>query len=178
MINYTPNPKGNVHQSQNLVEVATLSNLMPYPKNQATLDILSIPICRSKPYIENLDYNQIQPNQQHDVADDTVVPNGADNRANHENENIVHIVNRSEWNEEQKHKIVKIDNEERRKGRGFMRRVKQHWFAVYPKDPRTVQILIDNAKRLKSDGWETLLDNFQDEVESKYSPKLMTQEKI
>ena len=80
------------HQSRNLVEVANLSKLMPYPENQATLDGLLIPVCRSKLFMEDLDYNQTQPNQQHDVADDIVVPNCAENRANHDNENMVHIL--------------------------------------------------------------------------------------
>ena len=62
--------------------------------------------------MEDLNYNQTQPNQQHDVVDDIVVPNGAENRANHDKENMVHIMNRSEWTEEQNHGIVKIDTEE------------------------------------------------------------------
>ena len=45
--------------------------------------------------MENLDNNQIEPNQTHDVADETVVPNGAENRADHEN-NTIYIVNNSE----------------------------------------------------------------------------------
>ena len=138
---------------------------MPYPENWATLDGLLIPVCRSKPFMEDLDYNQTQPNQQHDVADDIVVPNGAENRANHDNENMVHIVNRSEWTEEQKHRIVKIDTEERRRGKGFMRRVKQRWDATYPTDPRTAQNLIDNAKRFKKEGWGAPVNISQDEVE-------------
>ena len=31
--------------------------------------------------MEDLDKNQFQPNQLHDIADDTVVPNDAENRA-------------------------------------------------------------------------------------------------
>ena len=137
---------------------------MPYSENRATLDGLLTPVCTSTLYMEDLDYNQIQPNQLHDVADDTVVPNGAENRANHDNENVVHIVNRSEWTKEQKHKIVEIGTEERRRGKGLMRRVKQRWDAEYPADPRTAQNLIDNAKRFKKEGWGRPVDN-QDEVE-------------
>ena len=159
------------HQSRNLVEVANLSKLMPYPENRATLDGLLIPVCRSKLFMEDLDYNQTQPNQQHDVADDIVAPNGAENRANHDNENMVHIMNRSEWTKEQKHRIVKIDTEERRKGKGFMRRVKQRWDATYPTDPRTAQNLIDNAKRFKKEGWGTPVNISQDEVEEQVQPQ-------
>ena len=38
--------------------------------------------CVDQNLLLDLDYNQTQPNQQHDVADDIVVPNGAENRAN------------------------------------------------------------------------------------------------
>ena len=113
--------------------------------------------------MEDLDYNQIQPNQLHDVADDIVVLNGAENRANHDNENLVHIVNGSEWTEEQKHKVVKIDTEERQRGKGFMRRVKQRWDTEYPMNPRTTQNLTDNAKRFKKEGFGRP-DNNQNEV--------------
>ena len=32
---------------------------MPYPENRETLDGLLIPVCRLKPFMEDLDYNQI-----------------------------------------------------------------------------------------------------------------------
>ena len=89
--------------------------------------------------MEDFDYNQIQQNQLHDVADDTMMPDGAENRADHDNENVVHIVNGSEWTEQQQHKVVDIDTEERRRGKGFMQRVKQRWEAEYPTNPTTVQ---------------------------------------
>ena len=46
-----------------------------------------------EPYIEDLDNNQIQPNQPHDVADNKVAQTGAENIANHDNDNKVHIMN-------------------------------------------------------------------------------------
>ena len=52
-----------------------------------------------------------------------------------------------------------------------MRTVKQYWDAAYPTDPRTAQNPIDNAKRFKNDGWGTLLDNLQDEVEEQVQPQ-------
>ena len=82
----------------------------------ATLDGLLIPVCNSKPFMDDLDNNQFQPNQLHDVADDTVAPKDADNRANHDNNNIVHLMNNREWTNEQKHRIVEIDMLERRRG--------------------------------------------------------------
>ena len=69
----------------------------------------------------NLDNNQFQPNQLHDVADDTVAPNDAENRANHDNKNIVHLMNNREWTNEQKHRIAEIDMLEQRRGKNFMR---------------------------------------------------------
>ena len=79
------------------------------------------PVRKKKHFMGDLDYNQINPNQLHDVADDTVVPNGAENRAHYDNDGIVHIMNSREWTDEQKHKLVEIDTQERRRGKNFMR---------------------------------------------------------
>ena len=146
-----------------MVEVATLSKPMPSPENRATLDGLLIPVCKSKPFMDD---NQFQPNQLHDVADDTVAPNDAENRANHDNNNIVHLMNNREWTNEQKHRIVKIDMLERRRGKNFMRQVKERWDTEYPGIARTAQNLIDNARRFKKEGWgrPVEIDN-RDEVE-------------
>ena len=51
-------------------------------------------------YTEDLDNNQSQSNKLDDVADDTVTRIGAENRANHDSDNIAHIINNREWNEE------------------------------------------------------------------------------
>ena len=67
----------------------------------------------------DLDNIQFQPISQ-DIVDETVVPVGADNQMNLEN-NRVCIMNNREWTKEQKHRIVKIDHEERLKGRNFMK---------------------------------------------------------
>lgn len=99
--------------------------------------------------LENI---QLQPNQLRDVAENPVVPIGADNRQHLENENYVHAVNGGEWTQEQKQKTIDIDTEERRRGKGFMRRIKQRWETEYPMHPRTAQNLIDNASRFKKDG--------------------------
>ena len=116
--------------------------------------------------MEDLDNNQFQPNQPHDVADDTVVPTDAENRANHDNDNIVHMMDNRKWTDEQKHKIVEIDIQERRRGKYFMRRVKERWDAEYLRIVRTAQNLIDNAGRFKKEGWgrQAEIDN-QNEVE-------------
>ena len=39
-----------------------------------------------KPHMEDLDNNQFQSNQLHDIANDTVAQIGAENKANHNNE--------------------------------------------------------------------------------------------
>ena len=103
--------------------------------------------------MEDLDNNQFQPNQLHDLADYPVAQLDAENIANHENESIVHIVNNREWTGEQKNRIVEIDIQERRRGKNFMKRVKERWDAEYPHDRRTAQNLTDNARRFKKEGW-------------------------
>ena len=139
---------------------------MPYPENRATLDGLLIPVYKSKPFMDDLDNNQFQPNQLHDVADDTVVPNDAENRANHDNNNIVHLMNNREWTNEQKHRIVEINMLERRRGKNFMRRVKERWDAEYPGIARTAQNLIDDVRRFKKEGWGRPVEtDNRDEVE-------------
>ena len=65
-------------------------------------------------------------------------------------------MNNHELTEEQKHKIVEIDIQEHRRGKNVMKRVKQRWDAEYPGSKRTAQNLIDNARRLKQEGWGRL----------------------
>ena len=91
---------------------------MPYPENRVTLDGLFIPVCQSDLiWKTDLDNNQFQPNQSHDIANDTVAQTGAGNRANHDNGDIVHIMNNREWTEEQKRKLVEIGRQEKRRGK-------------------------------------------------------------
>ena len=61
-------------------------------------------------------------------------------------------MNNRERSEKQKHKLVKIDRQERRRGKNFMKRVKARWDAVYPTTRRTAQNLIHNARRFKKEG--------------------------
>ena len=83
------------------------------------------------------------------------------NRANHDNDDKVHIMNNREWTEEQKCK-----SGEERRGRNFMKRVKARWNASYPASRRTEQNLSDNARRFKKEGWgrPAELEN-RDEIE-------------
>ena len=64
---------------------------------------------------------------------------GVENRVNHDNDDIVHIINNSEWTEEQKCKLVEIDRQERRRGKNFMKRVKARWDTGYPASRRPTQ---------------------------------------
>ena len=59
--------------------------------------------------------------------------------------------NKSEWTLEMKINLVKIDRDERKKGRGFMKRMKEAWEERYSNKPMTVQCLRDNATRFKND---------------------------
>ena len=108
--------------------------------------------CVTKYYfMGDLDYIQFQPISQ-DIADDAVVPLGAENQANLET-NRVRITNNCEWSDEQKHRIVEIDIQERQKGKSFMKRIKQIWDLEFPESNRTAQNLLDNARRFKKEGW-------------------------
>ena len=57
-----------------------------------------------------------------------------------------------EWTTEMKIELVTLDQEERAKGRGFMKRVKDRWDAKYPEyQSVSWQKLRDNAARFKKD---------------------------
>ena len=58
----------------------------------------------------------------------------------------------TEWNTEIKIGLIIIDEEERQKGRGFMKRVKERWDAKHPEHATaSMQNLRDNASRFKKD---------------------------
>ena len=72
----------------------------------------------------DIDQNQFQPQQTHDVANETVVEKvDAENIASQLHNNDVHIVNKGEWTNEEKLKIVQINREERERGKNFMKRI-------------------------------------------------------
>ena len=57
-----------------------------------------------------------------------------------------------DWTTEMKISLVTIDDEERRKGRGFMKRVKERWDEKYPEYRQASwQKLRDNAVRFKKE---------------------------
>ena len=84
-----------------------------------------------------------------------MVPLGVDNQANLEN-NRVRMTNNREWSEEQNHRIVEIDHQERRKGKDFMKLIKRRWDLEFLESKGTTQNLVDNARRLKKEGWAEL----------------------
>ena len=90
-----------------------------------------------------------------------MAPLDADDMVNHNNNNRVHTMNYRDWMDEQKKGIVEIDENERKRGRNFMKRIKNRWEAEYPNNRRTAQNLIGNAKRFKKEGWGTNKNNDQ-----------------
>ena len=51
------------------------------------------------------------------------------------------------------HWIDKTDTEERKKGKRFMKRVKERWDTEFPTVAKTAQNLINSAKRFGKEGW-------------------------
>ena len=57
-----------------------------------------------------------------------------------------------EWTTEMKVRLVQIDDEERKRGRGFIKRVKERWADEYPEHARaSIQKLRDNAARFRKE---------------------------
>ena len=115
-----------------------------------------IPVRRKLLIMGDLDDIQFQPILQ-DIAGNTVVPLGADNQANLEN-NRIRITNNREWSDEQKHRIVKIDHQETTKGKNFMKRITRRWGLEFLGSKRTAQNLVDNARRFKKEGWGNMTE--------------------
>ena len=57
-------------------------------------------------FMGDLDNDQMNPNILHDFADNTVVPAGAENGANHGNNRRVHLMNNRERTNEQGNRLV------------------------------------------------------------------------
>ena len=121
---------------------------------------------------------QNQPNLTLGVADRTVAQlTGAENKADRERDNRLHTMNCREWTDEEKKRVVEdsinseaqerdtqsknvewttemkvrlvqIDDEERKRGKRFMKRVKERWVDQYPEHATaSIQKLRDNAAR-------------------------------
>ena len=82
-----------------------------------------------------------EPNTMYEIQQEMVDQNCNTNNANTAKTN-------NEWTNEMKLELLKIDREERSKGRGFMKRMKRRWDEKYPGLPVTVQCLRDIAARI------------------------------
>ena len=78
--------------------------------------------------MRDIDQNQFQPQQTHDVANETVAEQAdAESIASQLHNINVHIMNKEGWTNEEKLKIVQINREESQKGKNFMKRIKRRW---------------------------------------------------
>ena len=89
-----------------------------------------------------------EPNTTYEIQQEMVDQNSNTNNANTAKTN-------SEWTNEMKLELFKIDREERSKARGFMERMKERWDEKYPGLPVTVRCLRDIAARI-SKGQNTI----------------------
>ena len=55
------------------------------------------------------------------------------------------------WTNEMKINLLKIEERERNRGRGFMKRMKEAWYDMYGESSMTAQTLRDNAARFRKD---------------------------
>ena len=94
----------------------------------------------------DIDQNQFQPQQTHGVANETVAEHGdVENIVSQLHNDSVHIMNKGEWTNEEKLKIVQINREERQKGKDFMKKIKQRWEIEFPQK-KSRQDLVDNKR--------------------------------
>ncbi|CAB3988918.1 Hypothetical predicted protein [Paramuricea clavata] len=81
---------------------------------------------------------------------DTIV---MDNQATQDNINGSDSTSTSnaEWTNEIKINLLRIEEQERSRGRGFMKRMKEAWDSIYLDKPMSAQCLRDNAARFRKD---------------------------
>ena len=82
--------------------------------------------------------NPCQPNQISDADTNVELLNRTDNAADHASNQTHHISHR-EWTDQEKRRVVKLNKEERSKGSGFMKRIKEPWDKEFPNNKRTAQ---------------------------------------
>ena len=100
-----------------------------------------------------------EPNTTNEIQQEMVDQNRNRNNTNAAKTNI-------EWTNEMKLELLKIDREERSKGRGFMKRVKERWDERYPDLLVTAQCLRDNATRISKNKALLNLLEVQDQSEA------------
>ena len=120
---------------------------------RATWDRQLKPVRLNSNYMGDIDHdNQIEQttNEAHGapsitVAQETCVDDNGDH-----GENSVRKRNFGGWTENEKTRITQIDIDERQKGPGFMKRIKERWDAEFPSRRHiTAQNLCDNARRFR-----------------------------
>ena len=57
--------------------------------------------------------------------------------------------NTNKWTNEMKVNLMKIEERERNRGRGFMKRMKEAWDTIYVDKPMSAQTLRDKAARFR-----------------------------
>ena len=99
------------------------------------------------------------PNTTNEIQQEVVEQNCKTNNANAAKTN-------NEQPNEMKLELLKINREERSKGRGFMKRMKERWDEKYPGLLVTEQCLRDNAERISKDKALLNLLEVQDQSET------------
>ena len=98
----------------------------------------------------DLDNNQIQLNNNINGALQRQIVANDRNADSHEEAPTKHHL--STYTDEEKRYLIKIDIDERRKGKGFMERMKRQWDTQFPeKTGVSKQNLRDNATRFKNE---------------------------
>ena len=68
-----------------------------------------------------------------------------------ETNNVIKRAGNGEWTNEMKINLLRIEDPEKSKGRGFMKRMKEAWNLIYDDKPVSAQCLRDNAARIRKD---------------------------
>ena len=69
----------------------------------------------------------------------------------------------SSWTNEMKMNLLTIEEHERKRGRGFMKRMKEAWDGIYENNLMSAQTLGGNAVRFRKDKWLLSLIEIRDE---------------
>ena len=102
--------------------------------------------------MRDTDQYQFQNQKIHDIADETVAEQvDAENIASQLRNNNVNIMNKGEWTNKEKLKIVKINREERQKCKNVVKRIKRRWDTEFPQKKRTAQNFVGNARRFEKE---------------------------
>ena len=94
---------------------------------------------------QNLRDNAVRFKQQIHVSGNSIPK--SDVQTVTEQETTVHCLAFRKWTNDMKINLLKIHHRERKKGRGFMRRMKEAWGTIYDNLPISAQTLRDNAAR-------------------------------